>query len=290
MNDRGSVLITGGDGRLAATVAPAFDRLGWEVFCFGRELLDVTDRELIVDCVRATGANVVLNLAAWTDVEGCEREPERAERINARAVGHLRDATALLGAHLVHISSDYVFDGQATEPYTEGDDADPVNAYGVTKLLSEREAGPDATVLRTSWISGRFGRCLVRAALDSAVEPGHAPRFVADQFGSPTNADDLVEVLDHVARHRVAGLLHVAGTGVATPHAIAHHVFEEAGSDPDRVVAISSADRLTARSARRPLYSALDSGAIRAAGIPSPGDWRESMSRLVAQLLAQQPA
>ncbi len=286
MGSAGSVLITGGEGRLAATVAPALARRGWEVFAFGRSVLDITDREEVYDCVRATGATVVLNLAAWTDLDGCERDPDRAERINARAVRHLQEATDALGCHLVHISSDYVFDGVATAPYVESDPASPINVYGASKLLGEAEAGPRSLVVRTSWISGSHGRCLVRSALDAVGDQAVVPRFVNDQYGSPTAADDLVSVLDHVSRERVRGLLHVAGAGVATPYDIARLVFEQAGGDARRIVPISMADRSTARSARRPSYSVLDSGASRRLGVPVLGEWQECLSRLVHRLLS----
>lgn len=283
MTARGTMLITGGEGRLAATMAPELGRLGWEVIAPGRAALDVTDASAVSDCLRAVAPDVVLNLAAWTDVEACEREPERCENINARGVVNVRRQCELLGAHLVHVSSDHVFDGEADRPYTELDPARPVNVYGVTKLHSEAAAGPTATVLRTSWISGRRGRSLVASALTAVGDPASAPRYVNDQFGSPTVADDLVGVVDRVSLERVAGCFHVAGRGVATPHAIASLVFEECGLNPDRVVPVSRIDRVTG-TARRPVYAVLDSSALARTGIPVPGDWRESVARLVAAL------
>lgn len=281
------MLVTGAEGRLACTVVPALAARGWDVLAFGRGVLDVTDRGGVTDCVRATSPDAILNLAAWTDVDACAREPDRAEAINAGGVANLREAAAIVGSHLVHVSSDYVFDGECERPYREDDPAVPISVYGETKLAGESLAGPGATIVRTAWLSGRSGRCLVRAAWETGVAGGSAA-FVADQFGSPTIADELVDAFDRVARDRAAGCFHIAGTGVASPYDVAVAVFEELGWDPERVRATSLADRAATGGARRPRRAVLGRGAALGLGAALPGPWREGVGRLVHQLVGAQ--
>ncbi|MCU1497341.1 MAG: dTDP-4-dehydrorhamnose reductase [Acidimicrobiales bacterium] len=278
------LLVTGGLGRLALAVVPQLARAGWDAVALGRADLDVTDARAVSEAIDRLRPDVVINLAAWTDVEGCEQEARRAEAVNAVAVGHLRRAIEGTGGHLVHVSSDHVFDGTEASPRVETDATAPVNVYGRTKLASEAEAGPDATVLRLAWLSGRQGRSLASSALRAAADPQRVLRYVTDQAGSPTVAEELGPVLAFVAAERCSGTFHAAGEGVATPYAVARLVLDAAGYDPDRVEPATTDQLVPRQLALRPAYSALDSSALRRAGAPTPGRWEESLARLVGEL------
>ena len=283
------VLVTGGQGRLASSIEGPLSRAGWAVVAKSRSELDITDASAVRSCVQTLRPDAILNLAAWTHADACEADPERAFLVNAEGVAHLRVAAAAAGAHLCHLSSDYVFDGRAHRPYREDDPAAPVSVYGRSKLAGEAEAGPSATVVRVAWISGRHGRSLVRSALDAGRDPSRRLRFVTDQQGSPTVGDDLAPALAHLLEHRIPGIFHAANAGSATPHDLACHVLLAAGLDPDRVEAITTAELRPARPAARPPYAVLDTARLATAGVAPLPPWRESVARLVHQMLADHP-
>lgn len=280
-----SLLVTGGQGRLASAAEQAYRRRGWQVVSIGRNDLDITDADLVRSCVAAHRPDAILNLAAWTDVDGCESDPSRALEVNGHAVAHLRQAAEHVGAYLCQVSTDYVFDGDATVPYREDQPVGPLGVYGRSKHAGELAAGPDAGVVRVAWISGRVGKGLVRAALDAGRDPHGRPRFVHDQFGSPSVSEDLVDALGFVLEHRLVGTFHAVNQGVATPYDLACHVLEVAGLDPDRVEPVPSASMASAQAAQRPRFSALDATKLHEAGGPLLPPWRESVARLVGELL-----
>src|SRR2546423_4158739 len=176
------VLVTGAAGALGHDLAIAF--ADHEVVACDHATLDVTDRDRVLQVVGAVRPDVVVNAAAWTDVDGCEGDPDRAFAVNALAVRHVAEAAGHVGAWLCHLSTDYVFDGRAPSPYVEWDDPNPLSVYGRSKLGGEHEVGERATVVRSSWLAGGTGRRLVQTML---VAPGRggALRVVAAQVGGP---------------------------------------------------------------------------------------------------------
>lgn len=279
------LLVTGGHGRLAGAVVPAFERAGWEVVPIGRDGLDVTDRDAVHRVVAEVAPDAVANLAAWTDLDLCERRPERAHEVNASGVGFLAEACERVGAHLCHLSSDYVFDGAKASPYTEDDPVAPRSVYGETKVAGEAAAGPDATVVRTAWVSGHRGPNIALSVLDQAADPSRQLRFVDDELGSPTVAEELAATLVGLVSERLPGCFHITNAGQATWFAVARHVLTVAGIDPGRVEPTTAAE-FDGSGRLRPPYSVLDNGALRRAGIAPLRDWEDAFASLVEELVA----
>lgn len=282
----GRVVITGGRGRLARVLAPLLQEAGWLVDALGVEQLDVTDRAAVRRMVETVRPRAVVNLAAMTSIDRCERLPAEARAVNVTGVGHLSDACCRVSAHLLHVSSDYVFAGDSDVPYRETDAAEPLSVYGLTKLQGEAAAGVGATVVRTAWVSSGFAPSLVQSVLGQAAESTADLRYIADQVGSPTSAFDLSATLVRLLADPHPGLFHVTNEGSATWFELARFVLEEAGHDPDRVVPIDTADFGPSALARRPRYSVLDNAALRDAGFPPMADWRTAFARLIRPLAA----
>ena len=182
-------LVTGAAGQLGADVADRLAASGHEVVAASRRDLDITRRDQVLGAVGAVRPDAVVNCAAYTAVDSCETDADRAFAVNALAVRHLAEAARRFDAHLCHLSTDYVFSGDKPEPYHEWDRPDPRSVYGASKLAGEQEAGEAATVVRTSWLCGRHGANMVGTVLRLAAED--APmRFVTDQRGSPSFTPD----------------------------------------------------------------------------------------------------
>jgi dTDP-4-dehydrorhamnose reductase len=280
----GRLLITGGAGLLGRTAHEGFQAVGWDVVVTDIERLDIRDRGAVHEAVANLAPDAVLNVAAITDADLCEIEPDLAFATNATAVGHLAEACHRTGALLVQLSSDYVFDGAKRQPYTEADEPDPLSVYGRTKLDGERVAGPDALVVRTAWLSGHHGRSIVRTVLEQASSPGRVLRYVDDQRGSPTLASDLVSMLVPLVDERWTGTFHVTNQGEATWFDLARHVLVVAGRDPEAVRPISTVDLDPPRPAARPTFSVLDNAALRLAGRPLLRHWTDAVAELVTDL------
>jgi dTDP-4-dehydrorhamnose reductase len=278
------LLITGGAGQLGMVAQGTFARAGWQVTVTDIEQLDIRRRNDVLEVVQALRPDAVLNAAALTDADLCELEPDLAFATNSTAVGHLAEACRHVGALLCHLSSDYVFDGRKRQPYNEGDDADPLSVYGRSKLDGERIVGAEGLVVRTAWLSSAVGRNIVRTVLDQARDPARVLRFIDDQRGSPTVADDLARCLVDLIEDRWTGVFHVTNQGEATWFDLARRVLADAGHDPERVRPITTADLDPPRLAPRPAYSVLDNSAMRMAGAPLLRHWTDAVGELVAEL------
>lgn len=255
------VLITGANGLLGSALAPAFQRRGSaEVLRLGRGELDITDAEAVRSRMDSFHPDVVINCAAYTRVDDCETHEPLALQVNGRGAGNVARSAAAVGARVIHLSTDYVFDGRAREPYPEdhatGEPA-RLSAYGRSKRLGEqlvREASPDAVIVRSSWLFGPAGRCFPQAILDRARR-GEPLAVVDDQVGAPTYAPDLAEAIADLAERRARGIFHVTNTGACSWYAFACAILRHAGLDvPIRPVGSEAVPR----PARRPAYSVLD--------------------------------
>jgi dTDP-4-dehydrorhamnose reductase len=274
------VLVTGAAGQVGREVVAACQRAGDEVVVADRAVLDVTDRATVLGAIGSTRPDVVVHTAAWTAVDACEADPGMAMQVNGLAVRWVAEACHRSGAHLVHLSTDYVFSGDKAVPYHEWDDPAPRSAYGRSKLAGEREAGPEATIVRTSWVCGAHGTNMVRTILGLA-ETQPKLTVVDDQRGHPTFAPDLAAMVRRLAVDRRPGLHHVTNQGAVSWFEFARCVLSAAGEDPDRVVAISTAELQPPRVAHRPANSLLDNAVLRLSGIPLLDDFREPLARLV---------
>ena len=209
------LLITGAAGMLGADVRRAAGRAGHDVVALTRSDLDLTDAGAVRTAVADARPEVVVNCAAWTDVDGAERDEAAAHAVNADAAGTLAEAADLAGATLVHVSTDYVFDGTATRPYVESDPTGPIGAYGRTKLAGEQAvvAATDRhLIVRTAWLYGHAGRNFVETILGLAGDRD-ALAIVDDQVGSPTWTRPLAEAMVDLVGRGTHGVRHVAGGG-----------------------------------------------------------------------------
>jgi dTDP-4-dehydrorhamnose reductase len=284
------VVITGAGGQLGQDLVRSFRDAGnhHEVNGFPRDRLDVGDRDAVLQVMGAVRPDVIVHAAAWTAVDACEADPDRAYRVNALGTRHVAEAARLTGAHIVYISTDYVFDGLSARPYREWDDPNPLSVYRRSKLAGEREvlAGvPGATVVRTSWVFSTHGANMLLTVLRlSAERPELA--FVDDQRGCPTSTEDLAGMVVNLCSARLPGLFHVTNQGPTTWYQFARDVVAAAGRDPGMVRAITTPEVQPRRPAPRPANSVLDNNALRLQGIPLLPDFHEPLERAIKQLEA----
>ena len=293
------ILVTGGTGQLASALAAAatgpLHRAGRPDFDFDRP-------ETIEAVFRAANPAVVVNAAAYTAVDAAETDEAAAYRANRDGPALLARLCAETGIPLIHMSTDYVFDGTKGAPYHEADPVSPLGVYGASKLAGEGAVlapgaagafGARAIVLRTSWVYSPTGKNFVRTML-TLGKTRERLTIVADQIGCPTAAADLAAAILHIVAHlaagwrdEYAGVFHVAGSGQTTWHGLASAVFEDAarlGMTIPRVDPIATADWPTP--VRRPADSRLDCDKLeRVFGVRLP-DWRASVSRTVGWILS----
>jgi len=284
------VLVTGGSGQLATALVAAARGRSLDLRRVGRPEFDFDRPQSVKAAFSDAAPWLVINAAAYTAVDAAEEDAEAAARANRDGPALLAELCAQTGAQLIHISTDYVFDGLKGAPYVETDPTSPTGVYGTTKLAGEQAvlaALPRALVLRTSWVYAPTGRNFVRTMLNAAKKTDRL-RVVADQRGCPTTAADLAKAILAIAE-RVAtgqsapgGIYHAAGSGWTTWHGLACATFLEAsrhGAPVPAVDAISTADWPTP--AGRPPDSRLDCGKLaRTFGLRLP-DWRVSLGRTV---------
>jgi dTDP-4-dehydrorhamnose reductase len=277
------LLVTGAGGQLGHDLVRVCADAGDDVVALDRVALDVGDRDAVLGAVDAHRPDVVVNAAAWTAVDACEGDPARAFRDNGDAVRFLREACDRARAHLVQISTDYVFDGTLDRPYHEQDATNPMSVYGRSKLAGELAAGDAATIVRTSWLCGAAGGNMVKTVL--RLLNAHAPlAFVTDQRGCPTFTADLAGPVRELAVGRRAGVFHVTNQRPVSWYEFVREIVEVAGGDPDEVRPILAAELDPPRPAPRPANSVLANEALQKAGIPLPRDHMEPLRELIAQL------
>jgi dTDP-4-dehydrorhamnose reductase len=274
----------GGPGILPPVAKGTFDVLSTDI-----DTLDVVDRTAVREATIGFRPHIVLHGGAYTAVDACESDPDTAFAVNAVGTRNIAEAAVGAGAHLVYISTDYVFDGTLDRPYDEWDPPNPSSVYGRSKLGGEIEvhnvAGPSATVVRTAWVSGAHGANMVKTVLRLAdADPGGTLRFVDDQHGCPTFTADLARAVVRLALDRRPGTFHVTNQGETTWFGFAQATLAAAGLGPDRVEPIATSDLDPPRPAPRPANSRLDNAALRLSGVPLLPGWKDSLARLVGFL------
>lgn len=278
------LLITGASGMLGRDVVAAARAAGHEVSACSREELDVTDARAVRAAVRDAGAEAIVNCAAWTDVDGAESDEQAANAVNAQGAAHLAAAAAQSGARIVHVSTDYVFDGFARTPYVESDPTGPVSAYGRSKLAGEqavRASGASHLIARTAWLFGLGGRNFAATMLELAAGGREQVAVVTDQLGCPTYTGHLALALLECLERGVSGTAHLAAAGHCSWNEFAQAIFAQAQVSC-RVVPASSAE--IARPAPRPPWSVL---ASERPEVPPLPPWQDG---LVAYLRARRAA
>jgi dTDP-4-dehydrorhamnose reductase len=285
------ILVTGSTGQLGFEVLGAFSQSGHEIIAPVRRELDFLSPKQVADRVRHIQPDWVINCAAYTQVDRAESEMEPAFVINRDSASQLAEAVAGYGGQLLHVSTDFIFDGTQSRPYREEDEAQPLGVYGRSKWEGEeaiRAALPGALILRTAWVYGVHGHNFVKTILRVATE-GKPLRVVNDQIGSPTWARDIAGAIRALVQNRASGTYHYTNAGSTSWHGFATSILAgatEAGFilKTNTVEAIPTSGYPTP--ARRPAYSVLDTGKIQSLLTAPIPHWRDSLDRMLKELQA----
>jgi dTDP-4-dehydrorhamnose reductase len=275
------VLVTGAGGQLGRDVLRVLS--GRDAVGLGHNELDIADGPAVDKVVELHAPDVIINTAAWTDVDGAESAERAAFAVNADGPANVAAAAHRTGATLIHVSTDYVFDGTATSPYAEDFPTAPMSAYGRSKAEGERAvlaATPQSYIVRTAWLYGAGGRNFVRTMAQLAG--GDQPvRVVDDQRGAPTWTRDLALGLVTLADARPEpGIYHATSAGETTWFGFARAIFAAVGADPDRVHPVTTAE--FPRPAARPAYSVLGAERWRGAGLPPLPHWDDALAAAIS--------
>jgi len=280
------VLITGAGGMLGRDVVLAAGNAGHDVAGFGHIELDVTDPDALAAKFELERPDVVINCAAWTDVDGAEDSEEAAMAVNGTAAGHVAAAAATVGASVVYVSSDYVFDGAKGAPYVETDQTAPLSAYGRTKLAGEEAtaaANKRHFAVRSSWLFGTGGSNFVETMLRLA-ETQNEVLVVRDQVGSPTYTWHLAYGVVRLIEGVEFGIHHMAAAGACSWYDFAREIFDQAKVE---CLVLSATTDMLGRPAPRPAFSALESQREHAIELP---DWHDGLAAYLTQRKAEQEA
>ncbi len=289
-------MVTGAGGMTGGEVSERAERAGWTVFPYSRAKLDITDMAAAEAVVRACRPDAIINCAAYTAVDRAESEPELAAAVNIDGTRNIARSAAGAGAAVIHLSTDYVFGGNATVPCPPDASTAPLGVYGKTKLAGEnavREHSPRHFIIRTSWVFNHRGANFVKTILRLAAERDEL-RVVNDQIGRPTSAADLADALlvvaDSVTQHSaMQGTYHFANSGETSWFDFARAILDELStrgeSSLPRLVAIKTSDYPTA--ARRPGYSVLDTESFTARFGVVPRPWRDALRDTISLTLAE---
>jgi len=282
------MLITGAAGMLGRDVTRAAQRAGHEVVALARADLDVADWTAVRRCMERARPAAVVNCAGWTDVDGAEADPRGAEAVNGEGASHVAHAARLVDAAIVHVSTDYVFDGTSPVPYVESDPPAPRTAYGRSKLMGEEEVAaenPRSVIVRSSWLFGVGGRNFADTMLRLAAERDEVA-VVDDQVGCPTWTGHLAGALVELAGApaHAHGIHHIAGRGSCSWHDFACEIFRQAAVDCRVVPTTTTA---LGRPAPRPAQSALASERADAIALPP---WQEGLAGYLAERAALRAA
>lgn len=285
------VLVTGSNGQVGYCLVQQLRQQNADFLALDRDQLDITQRQAVWQTVSDYRPDIIINAAAHTAVDKAESEAEQAFAINRDGAAYLAEAAQQIGAAMLHISTDYVFDGQATQPYTETDATAPQGVYGQSKLAGEQAvlaACSHSIILRTAWVFGEHGHNFVKTMLRLGRERDSLG-IVSDQHGAPTYAGDIAATLLHIAHHITQGkpteygIYHFSGKPYVSWYQFAEAIFQQAQqqgilTNTPQLIAIATSDYPTP--AKRPANSCLQLDKIQQAfGIP-PSDWQQALTQL----------
>lgn len=282
-------LITGGSGQLGIAVSEELDSRGLMFTALSSSDLDITDSKAVVDFIATNAPSVIVNCAAWTDVDGAEGNEESASKVNGHGPENLTIAAAAMGARLIHVSTDYVFSGESQKPFQIDDQIDPQSAYGRTKADGEKKvlaAYPENSyVVRTAWLYSANGKNFAKTMTRLALNGDGEVRVVNDQMGQPTLAVDLAQqIADLGLSNAPAGIYHGTNGGQASWFEFAQEIFSLAGADINRVVPVSSSEY--PRPAKRPSYSVLSHDAWSKTSVSPMRDWKIALEEVMPQIVS----
>lgn len=271
------VLLTGAGGMLATAVASTLNPV-FTVVALAKSQLDITDRDSVLRAINEIRPDVIINTAAYRDADECEKTKEIAILTNGTAVGYLAQAAQIIGSRLIHISSDYVFDGGKKSYYTEEDKPNPISVYGQSKLVGEQELvrfTDNNTIIRTQWMFGENGRNFVDTIIKLAQEKDEL-KVVDDQYGSPTYTRDIAEMIRwFVENNHVKGqVFNFSNEGIVSRFAFAQEILKFAGINTKLIPVATSA---FPRPAQRPHNSALDKSKIKQVTHLNIRPWQDAL-------------
>jgi dTDP-4-dehydrorhamnose reductase len=278
--------ITGGSGQLSRSLVDLLDKEGVPYITWSHKDLDVADDSSIT-VIKETCPDLLINCAAWTNVDAAEEFPEKATRVNQVGPRNMVRVAKELKIPLVHISTDYVFSGQSGKPWSTDSKTEPMSSYGTSKLLGEKEITKSLDVnfyiLRTAWLYGPYGRNFSKTILKKALTSKDSINVVNDQIGQPTTTKSLAEQIFKVAKHNIpSGTYHATNTGQASWWDFAREIFELAGEDVERVRPSTSEDFPS--NVKRPKYSVLDQSAWSKVGMETMPEWRRALKEVFPEI------
>jgi dTDP-4-dehydrorhamnose reductase len=275
------ILITGGSGQLGKEVTELL-QTNHQVFSYSSKELDITDKGSVDRIFAQVNPEVVIHTAAYTQVDLAETEQDKAFQVNALGTRNVAIAAEMANAKLIYISTDYVFDGGAREPYREYDIPNPKSVYGKTKLAGEEYVKTFSSrffILRTSWVFGNYGNNFVKTMLKLAQERSELT-VVHDQIGSPTYTLDLAELISNMIETELYGIYHVTNSGTCSWFEFSKAVFHHAGITNIHVTPITTNE--FPRPAPRPAYSVMDNSALRVNGFHVLRGWEEALKHYIS--------
>jgi dTDP-4-dehydrorhamnose reductase len=289
-----SWLITGGSGQLGIAVSQELGERGMIFHAWGSRELNITQEPIARDVIVKLSPNIVINCAAWTDVDGAEANEMIACRVNSDGAENIALAAKQCGAKLIHISTDYVFSGESQVPWQVTDEINPQSAYGRTKAAGERRvltAYPEnSSVVRTAWLYSPWGKNFAKKMTQLAMNGDDEVRVVNDQTGQPTSAKDLAkQIVELVLSDAPVGIYHGTNSGQATWFEFAREIFKLADADVSRVIPVSTTE--FPRPAKRPAYSVLAHDACASTSLPEMRNWKialvEAMPAIISAVKAE---
>jgi dTDP-4-dehydrorhamnose reductase len=276
-----SYLITGASGQLGIAVSQELDKLGIAFDAWSSKDLDITQRSTVSEAIGKLSPKVIINCAAWTDVDGAESHEVEASRVNSDGPENLALAAKLSNSKLIQVSTDYVFSGESQTPWQIDDEINPQSTYGRTKAQGESRVlasyPENSFVVRTAWLYSPWGKNFAKTMTNLALKGDGTVRVVNDQIGQPTSASDLAKQLVALGQSASpAGIYHATNSGQATWFEFALEIFKLAGADVDRVTPVSSNEY--PRPAKRPSYSVLSHDAWARVPVKPMRDWRIALT------------
>ena len=282
-------LITGGSGQLGIAVSRELGERGILFHAWGSQDLDISKGPIVRDVISKLSPSVIINCAAWTDVDGAESAEPQASRVNRDGAENIAMAAMHCGAKLIHLSTDYVFSGEGKTPWQVDDRIDPQSAYGRTKAEGESRVlatyPENSSIIRTAWLYSPWGKNFAKTMTRFALNSQGEVRVVNDQMGQPTSAVDLAKQLAELGlSNSPAGIYHGTNSGKATWFEFAREIFKFAGADVSRVVPVSSSEYL--RPAKRPAYSVLSHDAWVNTSVKPMRDWRIALEEALPAIIS----
>jgi len=282
-------LVTGGSGQLGIAVSEELDSRGLVFTALSSRDLDITNSKSVIDFIAQNLPDVIVNCAAWTDVDGAESNEESASKVNGRGPEYLAVAAASNGSRLIHISTDYVFSGESQKPFEVDDQIDPQSAYGRTKADGEKKVlathPQNSYIVRTAWLYSARGKNFAKTMARLALNGDGEVRVVNDQIGQPTSAVDLAQQIVELGLGVApVGVYHGTNGGQASWFEFAREIFSLAGADINRVVPVSSNEY--PRPAKRPSYSVLSHEEWSKTSIAPMRDWKIALASIMPEVVS----